>query len=119
MPEPKRITLQEAFGDRVIVCPDCGHGIDAHGIAPGGPCGVGDGHGEPCPCLRTPNGVVCELLKHQRCLTPNPLAYGIRCQRVAGHDGDHEANTAAIHYLPEGTDFHDWAHPQSQAWRNQ
>lgn len=49
------------FGHRVFVCPDCGHGIDPHGTDPGGICGVGDEHANPCPCLMTPNGIVCAL----------------------------------------------------------
>lgn len=46
-----------AFGDVVVICPFCKHGIDAHGSDPGGPCGCGG-----CPCFMTPNGIACQLI---------------------------------------------------------
>lgn len=45
-PDPNR-----CFGGEVIVCPDCGHGIDPHGVNPGGACG------DNCPCMMQPNGI--------------------------------------------------------------
>jgi len=56
-PDPTR-----CFGAKVLSCPDCGHGIDPHGVDPGGPCGVGDAQGNLCPCLMQPNGIACLLL---------------------------------------------------------
>lgn len=45
------------FSLAVVRCPSCGHGIDPHGIDPGGPCGVGDVDRVPCPCLWSPNDI--------------------------------------------------------------
>ena len=50
--------VSRAFGPEVLTCPDCGHGIDPHGVDPGGPCGVSD-----CPCLLQPNGIACLLIE--------------------------------------------------------
>ena len=47
------------LGPRVIHCPECGHGIDPHGVDPGGPCGVGDAAGNLCQCFMSPNGIAC------------------------------------------------------------
>lgn len=57
-----------AFGDRggevgIVRCPDCGHGIDPHGVDPGGPCGVGDESAHPCPCLMQPSGIARLLVE--------------------------------------------------------
>ena len=49
-----------AFGPGLVVCPDCGHGIDPHGSDPGGPCAVGG-----CPCLMQPNGIA-HLIEAER-----------------------------------------------------
>lgn len=46
-----------------IVCPDCQHGIDPHGVDPGGWCGVGDEYGHACACLLSPNDIAAELLR--------------------------------------------------------
>lgn len=46
------------FGSNVIHCPFCGHGIDPHGIDPGGPCGTSG-----CPCLMQPNGIAEYLIR--------------------------------------------------------
>lgn len=54
------------FGAEVITCPDCGHGIDPHGTDPGGICGVGDEHANPCPCLMTPNGIAYAAVERAR-----------------------------------------------------
>ena len=65
-----------AFGPEVLPCPDCGHGIDPHGVDPGGPCGVGDEDANPCPCLLQPNGIACllieELVREARMYNPRP-----------------------------------------------
>ena len=58
----KNVDPHRCFGDKVLSCPDCGHGIDPHGVNPGGPCGVGDAQGNLCPCLMQPNGIACLLL---------------------------------------------------------
>lgn len=55
-----------AFGTEVIVCPECGHGIDPHGVEPGGRCGVGDANAAPCECLMQPNGIVTAHLSDLR-----------------------------------------------------
>lgn len=59
------ITTERAFGRGLYLCPDCGHGIDPHGVDPGGRCGVGDQNRVPCPCLMQPNGIVELLLAAQ------------------------------------------------------
>jgi hypothetical protein len=50
-----------------IHCPSCGHGIDPHGLDPGGKCNVGmmteDGHYWPCECLWSPNDIAANLLE--------------------------------------------------------
>ncbi|MFI6368674.1 hypothetical protein ACIBG0_38830 [Nocardia sp. NPDC050630] len=56
-PDPFR-----CFGHPIVRCPDCGHGIDPHGVDPGGRCGVGDEHGVPCPCPMQPNGIARLLI---------------------------------------------------------
>jgi hypothetical protein len=45
------------FTADVVRCVYCGHGIDPHGVDPGGACGVGDESGRPCDCLWSPNDV--------------------------------------------------------------
>lgn len=41
----------------VIICAECGHGIDPHGCDPGGACGVVGADGNPCQCFRSPNDI--------------------------------------------------------------
>ena len=41
----------------VPICPNCGHGMDPHGVDPGGICGVGDTDSVRCPCLMTPSAI--------------------------------------------------------------
>ena len=59
------IAQDEVFrlqGRDVIRCPECDHGIDPHGVEPGGRCGVGDGKGNQCGCMMSPNGIAYALL---------------------------------------------------------
>ena len=59
------IAQDEVFrlqGRDVIRCPECGHGIDPHGVDPGGRCGVGDENGTQCGCMMSPNGIAAALL---------------------------------------------------------
>lgn len=57
----------EVFSLPVIRCPGCSHGIDPHGIDPGGECGVGDydewtGINTKCTCMWSPNDIAGTLL---------------------------------------------------------
>lgn len=52
------------FSTPVLLCPSCAHGIDPHGVDPGGYCGVGeltedDGGliNVACKCLWSPNDI--------------------------------------------------------------
>lgn len=55
----------------MVACPSCGHGIDPHGVDPGGPCGVGYSLEEgvrgirTCQCLWSPNDIAWTLLRQQ------------------------------------------------------
>jgi hypothetical protein len=51
----------EVFTFGVVRCPSCNHGIDPHGLDPGGPCGVGNENREPCPCMWQPNDIAATL----------------------------------------------------------
>jgi hypothetical protein len=51
MPPPEVLSLP------VVRCPACDHGIDPHGLDPGGYCGVGDENGVLCECLWSPNDI--------------------------------------------------------------
>ena len=50
----------------LISCPSCGHGIDPHGVDPGGQCGVGDEDANPCPCLWSPNDIAWTRVEEAR-----------------------------------------------------
>ena len=52
----------KVFSLPIVECPSCGHGIDPHGIDPGGQCGVGDASARPCQCMWSPNDIAGSLL---------------------------------------------------------
>ena len=62
----------EVFTQPVIICPGCGHGIDPHGLDPGGRCGVGIALDEgvrgirTCDCLWSPNDIAATLIAANR-----------------------------------------------------
>lgn len=63
----------EVFSLPVILCPSCGHGIDPHGLDPGGRCGVGSWDEATqtntlCFCMWSPNDVAATLIaaEHER-----------------------------------------------------
>ena len=61
----------EPFTTPVVVCPSCDHGIDPHGLDPGGYCGVGMwndslGINVTCMCLWQPNDIAATLLADER-----------------------------------------------------
>lgn len=60
MPDFDMLTPPAPFTLPVMVCPACDHGIDPHGSDPGGPCGVGNKVGQPCPCLWSPNDIALQ-----------------------------------------------------------
>ena len=51
----------------VVTCPVCHHGIDPHGLEPGGFCGVGmydpDEGNQLCECLWSPNNIAAYRLQ--------------------------------------------------------
>ncbi|WP_282775806.1 hypothetical protein [Nocardia sp. CC201C] len=50
------------YGAEPVLCPECGHGIDPHGVDPGDHCAVSDGRGNYCRCMMSPNGIAHALL---------------------------------------------------------
>lgn len=61
----------DVFSLPVILCPSCGHGIDPHGVDPGGYCGVGEWNDElginmTCTCQWQPNDIAATLLADER-----------------------------------------------------
>lgn len=69
----------ELFSQSVVLCPSCGHGIDPHGVDPGGPCGVGDRtwKGEHqfglCPCMWSPNDIAWTLIFEEMNRPPHTI----------------------------------------------
>lgn len=53
----------EVFSQPIIRCPSCRHGIDPHGLDPGGICGVGDEKGKLCQCRWQPNDIAAAQIK--------------------------------------------------------
>lgn len=41
----------------VPLCPNCQHGMDPHGVDPGGICGVDDENRQLCQCRLTPSAI--------------------------------------------------------------
>lgn len=60
-----RRLIPPVFSVPVVRCPNCDHGINPHGINPGGKCGVGDEQRILCECMWSPNDIAAALLESE------------------------------------------------------
>ncbi|SDT83708.1 hypothetical protein [Gordonia westfalica] len=83
------ISQDELFrltGRDVVLCPECGHGIDPHGTDPGGACGVGK-----CECMMSPNGIAYALINPE--VTPAQKHYAEAERMLAFIEHDRNLTT--------------------------